>query len=357
MTKPAQLIDSYGRIMRDLRVSVTDRCNFRCLYCLPETEEAANFYRLTKTKGATPVPSASKPIQHSWLPKSKLLSFEEIDRVVEAATGLGVEKIRITGGEPLLRRDLDILIQKLARHQAIKDLAMTTNGHAFASKAFRLRDAGLSRVSFSLDSLDPDNFEKMTGKRALNQVLDSIEAAIDCGYSPIKINAVVIRDMNDHELVHLVEFALNKGIQMRFIEFMPLDSGKKWMRDRVVPGREILDRLSDTFKLTPAVEVNTATTSKNWRINDSEVRMGIIAPVTEPFCGFCNRLRLTADGMVRTCLFSLNEHDLRPVLRQDGSREALESRLQEIVLGKEAGHKIGQKEFKQPARTMSCIGG
>lgn len=340
--------------MRDLRVSVTDRCNFRCLYCLPETEEAANFYRSTKETNES-VPH--KPIHHAWLPKSKLLSYEEIDRVVEAVTGLGIEKIRITGGEPLLRRDLDVLIRKLTRHQGIKDLAMTTNGHAFASKALQLKEAGLNRVSFSLDSLDADNFERMTGRRALDQVFASIDAAIVCGFRPIKVNAVIIRDLNDHEIADLVRFAVGKGVNMRFIEFMPLDSGKKWMREKVVPGREILDRLSEHFDLTPVKGENKASTSKNWAIKGTGTDVGIIAPVTEPFCGFCNRLRLTADGMIRTCLFSLNEHDLRPVLRQDGSREALVSRLKEIVLGKEAGHKIGQETFQQPERTMSCIGG
>ncbi len=354
----ALLQDSHGRVMRDLRVSITDRCNFRCLYCLPETEEAANFYRTRHDALRNPQPVALTPIRYEWKPKAHLLSFEEIERLVRIAVGLGVEKIRVTGGEPLLRRDVPQLIAKLAAIPGVRDLAMTTNGFLFARHAEALRTAGLRRVSFSMDSLDPVNFRKMTGRDGLAEVLAGIAQAQALGFAPVKVNAVVIRGLNDHELVPLAAFARERELSLRFIEFMPLDSGHAWKRDLVVPGREILARLRESFELLPVDQSgNPAETARRWKFAGGRGEVGIIAPVTEPFCGHCNRLRVTADGKLRTCLFSVGEHDLKPLLRGGADDAAIAQRLGGLVADKEAGHRIGQPDFVQPARTMSCIGG
>lgn len=355
---PDRLEDSFGRIMRDLRISVTDRCNFRCLYCLPETEEAANFYRSRYDPLKNPNPL--QPIPREWKPKSHLLTFEEIERVARIATRLGIQKLRITGGEPLLRRGLPELIEKLARLPGVEDLAMTTNGFLFANQARQLRQAGLRRVSFSLDSLEPANFRKMTGREGLDEVLRAIAAAKAEGFSPIKINAVVIRGMNDHEVQALAEFAGQQGLQMRFIEFMPLDSSRAWLKDMVVPAREILERLRQSLDLEPVAPTHAAETARRWKISGTQGgEIGLIAPVSEPFCGHCNRLRLTADGKIRTCLFSIGEHDLRPWLRSPSPADddSLGEELARITGLKEDRHHIGEPEFVQPERTMSCIGG
>jgi len=226
------LQDSHGRILRDLRVSLTDRCNFRCLYCLPETEAAHNFYR-----GHWADMPNSKPILQQWVPRSNLLSFEEIERVVRLAVGLGIQKIRLTGGEPLLRNGLEELVARIAGLPGLEDLAMTTNGFLFPQKARALRQAGLRRVSFSLDSLDRDNFKKITGRDGLAEVLTSIALAQELGFNPVKVNAVVIRGLNDHEIEGLADFARQRDLAMRFIEFMPLDSARAWLKELVVPGR------------------------------------------------------------------------------------------------------------------------
>jgi cyclic pyranopterin phosphate synthase len=343
-------------VLRDLRVSVTDRCNFRCLYCLPETEEAANFYRskFDALRNPRPVPA---PIKWEWKPRDQLLTFEEIERVVRVAATLGVDKVRVTGGEPLLRRNLDRLIAQLAALPGVRDLAMTTNGFHFLGQAAALRAAGLQRVSFSCDSLDPANFKRMTGRDGLKEVVRGIEKARELGFAPVKVNAVIIRGMNDHEIEALGEFGRERGVSLRFIEFMPLDSGRAWLRELVVPGREILERLQRRFALVPVVSGNPSETARRWRFADGAGEIGVIAPVTEPFCGHCNRLRLTADGKLRTCLFSLTEHDLKPLLRGGASDDDLAARLREIVWHKEERHHIGEAGFVQPERSMSCIGG
>ncbi len=338
--------------MRDLRVSVTDRCNFRCLYCLPETEAAENFYR---NRWATVVNPA--PITRQWQPKHNILTFEEIERVVRIAAGLGIEKIRITGGEPLLRQDVEKLIAKLAQIDGITDLAMTTNGFLFSKKARALRDAGLHRVSFSCDSLNRENFRRITGRDGLDELLAGIQHARDLGFSPVKVNAVIIRGINDHEIEALAEFAIRESLAFRFIEFMPLDSGRAWQREMVVPGREILARLQARFAMQPVVTTNKSETAKRWRIEGSQGELGIIAPVSEPFCGHCNRIRLTADGKLRTCLFSVAEHDLRAHLRDGATDDRLRDYLGEVVWQKEDRHHIGEPEFKFASRSMSCIGG
>jgi len=349
------LADSFGRVLRDLRVSVTDRCNFRCLYCLPETEEAADFYRLKFD--ALKNPSPPTPITREWKPRSQILTFEEIERVVRLAAQLGIEKVRVTGGEPLLRQGVESLVARLAQIPGVTDLAMTTNGFLFPQKGHALRAAGLQRVSFSLDSLDPANFKKITGRDGLRSVLASVALAQELGFRPVKANAVIIRGLNDHEIESLAEFARQKNLSFRFIEFMPLDSGRAWQKELVVPGREILQRLRARFDLQPVQSSNISETAKRWSFADGRGEIGIIAPVSEPFCGHCNRLRLTADGKLRTCLFSLTEHDLKPLLRGGASDDAIKERLREIVWQKEERHHIGEPDFVQPERTMSCIGG
>lgn len=353
----SELRDTHGRVMRDLRVSITDRCNFRCLYCLPETEEAANFYR-TRWEGVGKLPGPTGPIAYEWKPKVELLTYEEIVRVARVAVGLGVTKLRVTGGEPLLRQGVETLVAGLAGLAGVEDLAMTTNGFLFGRKAAALRAAGLRRVSFSMDSLDRENFRRMTGRDGLAEVLEGIRLAQEMGFAPVKVNAVVIRGMNDHELEGLGEFARERGLSLRFIEFMPLDSSRAWQRDLVVPGKEIIARLQARFGLEPVDQSGQLSeTARRWRFSGGRGEIGVIAPVSEPFCGHCNRLRLTADGKIRTCLFSIGEHDLKPLLRGGATDEELGARLVEIVRGKEAGHRIGKPDFVQPARTMSCIGG
>jgi cyclic pyranopterin phosphate synthase len=356
VTRGPSLADSFGRVLRDLRVSVTDRCNFRCLYCLPETEEAANFYRskFDALRNPRPVPA---PIKWEWKPRDQLLTFEEIERVVRVAATLGVDKVRVTGGEPLLRRNVDRLIAQLAAIPGVRDLAMTTNGFHFLGQAAALRAAGLQRVSFSCDSLDPANFKRMTGRDGLKEVVHGIEKARELGFAPVKVNAVIIRGMNDHEIEALGQFGRERGVSLRFIEFMPLDSGRAWLRELVVPGREILERLQRRFALVPVVSGNPSETARRWRFADGAGEIGVIAPVTEPFCGHCNRLRLTADGKLRSCLFSLTEHDLKPLLRGGASDDDLAARLREIAWHKEERHHIGEAGFVQPERSMSCIGG
>ena len=341
--------------MRDLRVSLTDRCNFRCLYCLPETEAAANFYRgrFDPLHNPNPKRLPLPPLK----PRAEILSFEEIERLVRIAAGLGIQKIRLTGGEPLLRKDIEKLVARLAMIPGIEDLALTTNGFLFASKADALRAAGLTRVSFSMDSLDRENFKKMTGRDGLAEVLEAISIANRLQMNPVKVNAVIIRELNDHEVEALAAFAVEHELQFRFIEFMPLDSSRGWMKELVVPGAQILERIASRFELDPVITPNKAETARRWRIRGSSAEIGIIAPVTEPFCGHCNRLRLTADGKIRTCLFSLHEHDLKSPLRNGTSDFDIARELRKIVWQKEARHHIGEKEFVQPERTMSCIGG
>jgi cyclic pyranopterin phosphate synthase len=322
------------------------------MYCLPETEAAHNFYRGRWAH----MPDAS-PIARQWVPKSHILSFEEIERFVALGASVGIRKIRLTGGEPLLRNGLEELVARVAAVPGIEDLAMTTNGFLFAEKAGALRKAGLKRVSFSMDSLDAKNFKKMTGRDGLSEVLAGIQIARELGFAPVKVNAVIIRDINDHEIESLVEFAREQDLSLRFIEFMPLDSARAWLKEMVVPGREILDRLERRFDLRPLPPADPSETARRWGFPDGRGSLGIIAPVSEPFCGHCNRLRLTVDGKIRTCLFSVTEHDLKAQMRAGGSDDQIIAWLRSVVWGKEARHHIGESDFVQPSRSMSCIGG
>jgi cyclic pyranopterin phosphate synthase len=352
MIQPNLLTDSHGRVMRDLRVSVTDRCNFRCMYCLPETEAALNFYRGRWANFPNPT-----PIAREWNSAEKILTFEEIERLVRNAVSLGIQKIRLTGGEPLLRQQIEILVEKLARIPGITDLAMTTNGFLFPQKARALKKAGLQRISFSLDSLNAETFKKITGRDGLAAVLESIELAQELGLNPVKVNAVIIRGVNDHEIESLAEFAREKNLSFRFIEFMPLDSGRAWQKELVVSAKEILQRLQSKFSLTPVKSENKSETAKRWKFSEGRGEIGIIAPVSEPFCGHCNRIRLMADGKLRTCLFGHVEHDFRALLRDGADDETIRREMQEVVWQKEDRHHIGEPNFVPPQRSMSCIGG
>ncbi len=330
----AVLKDSYGRAIRDLRVSVTDRCNFRCFYCLPHgsPEETA--------------------------PRSDLLTYEEIERAVEVFVSLGVEKVRLTGGEPMLRRDIETLVAKLARVEGIRDLALTTNGFNLAERAAGLKAAGLTRVTVSLDSLRRAAFTEMTGVDMLSRVLEGIRAAQRVGLAPVKVNAVVVRGHNDTEVADFAAFAREHGASVRFIEYMPLDSGHGWSRERVVPGAEIRQAINERFLMVPVRGERGSETATRYRFADGAPgEVGIIAPVTEPFCGACSRVRLTADGQIRTCLFSKVEHSLRDVMRSGAGRGELSEYVRAVVLKKEPRHYINETHFEQPARTMSLIGG
>ena len=357
MSRPGVLQDSHNRVIRDLRISITDRCNFNCVYCLPETEEAANFFQPVAPGAKRPAPVPAK-LPYPWKPRSQILSFEEIARLARVVASLGVDKIRITGGEPLLRRGVESLISQIAAIDSIRDLSLTTNGTHFPGLAKRLKEAGLGRVTLSLDSLDRDNFKKITGRDGLAEVLESIRLAKSIGLAPVKVNAVIIRGLNDHEIERLAGFAVDEDVIMRFIEFMPLDSRQVWRRDHVVSGAEITERIQSKYPLIPLPANSQSETSTRWSLGQGAAEVGIIAPVTQPFCGSCNRMRLTADGKIRTCLFSHHEHDLKPCLRNgSGNDEDLTAWLRRIVLSKEPGHRISEPDFVQPARTMSLIGG
>ncbi|HYN23955.1 MAG TPA: GTP 3',8-cyclase MoaA [Pyrinomonadaceae bacterium] len=329
------LNDSYGRAIRDLRVSLTDRCNFRCFYCLPHGEP---------------------PIA----PKEQMLSYEEIEYVCEIFVSLGIEKLRLTGGEPMLRRDIDTIISKLAKlkTKGLLDLALTTNGYFLPDRAQALKDAGLDRITISVDSLKREVFKEMTGVDVLDRVLAGIAAAKNAGLDPIKINAVIVRGHNEDEVADFAAFAREHDVKMRFIEFMPLDSGHDWSREMVVSGREIRERISERFPLIPVDVVRGSETSSRYRFADGAPgEIGIIAPVTEPFCGACSRIRLTADGQIRTCLFSTVEHSLRDVVRSAASRSEVIDYIESVVMKKEPRHYINDPTFVTPSRTMSFIGG
>ncbi len=272
MTPSGVLQDTHNRTVRDLRVSITDRCNFRCAYCLPETEEAANFFRSNRATG-----NATKQetkLGYPWKPKSQILTLEEITRVIRIASSLGVNKVRITGGEPLLRRNVETLVDDIAALGTISDLSLTSNGTHFPRLAKRLKEAGLSRITLSLDSLDRDNFRKITGRDGLDDVLESIRLAKSLGLTPVKVNAVIIRDLNDHEIEDLAKFAIQEQIVMRMIEFMPLDSGRAWQRDHVVPGEEIIQRINACFPLTALPSQHPAETANRWSLGEGDAEIG-----------------------------------------------------------------------------------
>ena len=336
-SQPDRLIDSYGRTIRDLRLSVTDRCNFRCVYCMDP--------------------------DFRYMPKQQLLSLDEYLQVVGVCLGLGIQKLRITGGEPTLYPHLSELIAELGR-MAIRDLAITTNGSLLEKMPLeQWRRDGLRRITLSLDSLQSQRVAAITRTSASPQdVVKAIGLAREAGFDPIKVNAVIMRGVNDDEIADFADFAIEHRIDMRLIEFMPLDSSRAWDRSQVVSADEMVAKIRQRHELIPVAEDDPSSTSVNYLFAQHQGmehpgRIGIIAPVTRPFCGACSRLRVTADGKVRPCLFSMEEWDMKPLLRKGASERELRAFLVNAVWTKQAGHGIGSETFTPPPRTMSAIGG
>jgi cyclic pyranopterin phosphate synthase len=325
------LQDKFGRQITDLRISVTDRCNFRCFYC--RSADPENYQ------------------QHD-----KILSWPELERLGRVFRGLGIEKVRVTGGEPLVRPGVEDFIARLSE-TGFPDLSMTTNGYQLAERCERLIAAGLKRINISLDSLDPVKFEKITRSKTFSSVMAGIAAAQKSRLGPAKINAVLVRGFNDDEVESFAEFARERGVIMRFIEFMPLDADRHWSRAAMVPAGEIHARIHARWPLLQ-IPNQPSETARKYRFADGAPgEIGLIAPVTQPFCGHCSRIRLTADGKLRTCLFSKEDHDLRGLLRENASDEDLAIYIRSVVNEKEKGHRINEPDFVSPSRTMVFIGG
>ena len=325
------LVDPFGRIADDLRVSVTDRCNFRCTYCMPAEGLA-------------------------WLPKSEILTFEESTRLLGIFVGLGVRSIKVTGGEPTVRADLPTLVRMFREVGPQLDISITTNGVLLDRLAGPLAEAGVDRATVSCDSLMRHRFAEMTRRDALDRVFAGLKAAEAAGLTPIKINTVVIGGTNDDELVEFARWSRETGYEVRFIEYMPLDAEHAWERSKVVPSHRILETIGAAFPLTAVGHANEPATSYTFS-DGAPGRIGVIASVTEPFCDTCNRLRLTAEGQVRACLFSLEETDLRGPMRDGASDDELAALIRTTVWRKWSGHRINHADFVQPARSMSMIGG
>jgi cyclic pyranopterin phosphate synthase len=326
------LFDGHGRRIGDLRVSVTDRCNFRCQYCMP----------------AEGLP---------WLERSEILTFEEVERLVGLFVSMGVTDVRLTGGEPLVRRDFPRLVAMLSKLEGLHDLSLTTNGYLLERDADALVAAGLQRVNVSIDSLQRDKFFEMTRRDALPQVLRGLDAlARHPQVHPIKVNAVAMRGFTEDEAVRFAEFARSTAFQVRFIEFMPLDADHAWSPDSVLTGDELRALIHAVHPLEELAREPSAT-ARVFRFADGKGQIGFINPVSEPFCADCNRVRVTAEGKLRTCLFSLHETDLREPLRSGVSDDELEALVRDSVWRKELKHHVGEKGFRQPARSMSAIGG
>jgi GTP 3',8-cyclase len=326
------LRDGHGRLISDLRVSVTDRCNFRCQYCMP----------------AEGLP---------WLDRAEILSFEEIERLVRLLVGMGITDVRLTGGEPLVRRQLPELVKMLSEVDGLQDLSLTTNGYLLERMAGDLVAAGLRRINVSLDSLSRDRFFQMTRRDSLPQVIAGLEALEHYPeLGPIKVNCVAMRGFTEDEVLPFARLARRKPYEVRFIEFMPLDADRSWSEDRVLTGGEVRDMIEAVYPLEP-LERHSHATARLYRFRDGKGAIGFINPVSEPFCGDCNRIRLTAEGKLRTCLFSLHETDLREALRSGADDRDLDVTIREAVWRKELKHRVSQPGFSQPPRTMSRIGG
>jgi cyclic pyranopterin phosphate synthase len=326
------LVDGHGRTISDVRVSVTDRCNFRCQYCMP----------------AEGLP---------WLERSEILTFEEIERLVRLLAEMGVGDLRLTGGEPLVRRDLPTLVAKLSLVAGVHDLSLTTNGYLLERMADDLAAAGLRRINVSLDSLSRDRFFTITRRDALPQVLRGLEALErHPQLAPVKVNCVALRDFTEQEVIPFAELARRKPYQVRFIEFMPLDADGEWAPERVLPGAELRAMIDRVYPLEE-IPREAHATARTWRFRDGHGELGFIDPVSEPFCGDCNRIRVTAEGKLRTCLFSLHETDLRAPLRDGSTDDELAELIRAAVWRKELKHRVNEPGFRQPPRTMSRIGG
>jgi cyclic pyranopterin phosphate synthase len=327
------LIDTFGRVATDLRVSLTDRCNLRCAYCMP-------------------------PEGLEWLPNEDVLTDDEIVRVVRVAVGLGVTEVRFTGGEPLLRRGLVDIIARTAALSPRPQLSMTTNGIGLARTAGALRAAGLDRVNVSLDTIDAEKFKTLARRDRLDDVLFGLAAAVEVGLTPVKVNAVLMRGVNDDEAVPLLRWSLDNGYLLRFIEQMPLDAQHGWKRTNMVTADEILGQLAEAFTLTPAAAGERGSApAEEWLVDGGPGRVGVIGSVSRPFCGACDRVRLTADGQIRNCLFASEETDLRAALRSGCADDRIAELLTKTLLAKRAGHGIDDPGFLQPTRPMSAIGG
>jgi GTP 3',8-cyclase len=331
MPTTGPLVDRFGRVHDDLRLSVTDRCNLRCVYCMPN-------------EGMT------------FLPRAEILSFEEIVRVAGVARELGVRAVRLTGGEPLVRRGVVDLVRGIAS-LGFEDLALTTNAILLAPMARELAAAGLRRVNVSCDSLRADRFAAIRRRGELDVVLDAMVAAEAAGLAPLKVNVVLLRGRNDDEILDFAEFARDTGRVVRFIEYMPLDAEGAWDRGQLVPGREVVERVGGVWPLEAVHQAGDPAPADRYRFADGRGEIGVISTVTEPFCGTCNRLRLTADGAIRNCLFSDDEHQVRDLLRSGGSDEDVATLLRRAVWGKLPGHGINEPDFLRPRRSMSMIGG
>jgi GTP 3',8-cyclase len=324
------LHDKFGRQISDLRISVTDRCNFRCVYC-----------------------RSANPENH--MAEHALLRWDELERLARILVAHGIRKVRVTGGEPLVRPGVEDFIAQL-HALGVSDLSLTTNGQLLPERCERLVAAGLNRINISLDSLDRAKFEKITRTRSFDRVIAGIDAAQASALRPVKVNAVLVRGLNDDEIEAFAEFARDRDLVMRFIEFMPLDADRTWTRDLVVPAEEVRRRIEARWPLVPVAHERSETARK-FKFADGRGEIGLIAPVTQPFCGFCSRIRLTADGKLRTCLFSRDDHDLRGLLRNGASDADISAAIHEIVMDKEEGHRINQPDFVPPSRTMVYIGG
>ena len=326
------MTDKFGRRIRDMLISVTDRCNFRCTYCMP----ADNV---------------------EFMDRSNLLSFEEIKRVAQIVSSMGINRLRLTGGEPLMRKNLPALIKMLDEVDGIDDIAMTTNAYFLKDQAQSLKDAGLKRLNVSLDALDPDKFRDVNRRDCLQSVLDGLDTARKVGFKSIKINAVAVRNFSETEIMSLIEMGRSDGFEIRFIEFMPLDSDKVWERDKVLFGHEIVGMIKKNYELVPidnSLEIGPAS---EYNFADGKGKIGIITAVSNPFCDHCNRIRMTADGKLRTCLFSTEETNLKELIRSGATDEAIIETINQAVLVKEPGHKINLDDFERPTRAMHAIGG
>lgn len=327
------LKDSYGRDIHDLRISVTDRCNFRCVYC----------------KSADP---------KNYFPHRDLLGWDELLRLSRIMAGLGIRKVRVTGGEPLLRSGIVDFLSELRKVGGIQDLAVTTNGYLLAEMAGDLARAGVRRINVSMDSSHPDKFAAITRTPgSFERVMEGVDAAIDAGFNPVKVNVVLVRGFNEGEVLGFAELARAKNVIVRFIEFMPLDADHAWNRSLVVTAREIFEVIDSVYPLAECPRHESSETALRYRFKDGKGEIGIVAPVSIPFCGQCSRIRLTADGKLRTCLFSLDEHDVAGLLRGGADDSAVEQLIRFAVDQKERGHRINEPDFVQPSRTMVYIGG
>ena len=326
------LVDGHGRPIGDVRISVTDRCNFRCQYCMP----------------AEGLP---------WLNREALLSYEEIERLVRLLSAMGVHDVRLTGGEPLVRRELWRLVEKLSAIEDVHDLSLTTNGYLLSKQVGDLVRAGLRRVNVSLDALAPDRFFQLTRRDSLAQVLEGLEAAqAHPELRPIKVNVVALRDFTEDEVLRFAQFARQKPYVIRFIEFMPLDADRTWTKDDVLTGEEIRAAIDAVHPLE-RIPAPASSTAQRYRFRDGAGEVGFINPVSEPFCGDCNRIRITAEGELRTCLFSMRETDLRGPMRDGADDDELAQLIRDAVWRKELKHRVNEPGFVQPERTMSRIGG